>query len=122
MDDLLTEGLSESIPLDEIDIPKLALAAQDIKDVDGSLLVSIKDPKWRDHEMTIEGAFEVRGNRSAFGVGFELIDPMKNSPRQPGGSLRLVQGNIIGNGIEILERWLRPNYLSHRDILFLAWR
>ena len=32
----------------------------------------------------------------------------------------IVEGDIVRNGVEILNRWLRPDHLSHRDILVFA--
>lgn len=51
---------------------------------------------------------------------FKLLDMLKDFSNQIARRMRIIQGDVIGNGVEVAESWLGPDYLSHRDMRFLA--
>lgn len=58
--------------------------------------------------------------RAALGVGLQLRYVLEDALNQATRRQRVVQRDVIGNRIEILERRHSPNQLSHRAIRFLA--
>ena len=50
----------------------------------------------------------------------QLRHVIKNTLDQATRSRRVVQSDLVGDRIKVLERRLRPNQLSHRAIRFLA--
>jgi len=51
----------------------------------------------------------------------EQGDMTKDRPDQTARRIRVFERNMVGNGVEIARRGLRPDYFSHRAMRFSAW-
>ena len=51
----------------------------------------------------------------------KLFDVAKHPPNQLFRRFRIVQRDVVGDGIQIGKRRLGPDYFSHRAKRFLAW-
>jgi hypothetical protein len=45
---------------------------------------------------------------------------VKHPLHQTAGCFRILQGNVIREGVEVAQRKLRPNHLNYRAVRFLA--
>lgn len=50
----------------------------------------------------------------------QLLDVPEDAADEFGRGFRVLDRNVIGNGFEIGDRGLGPDYLSHRDRRFFA--
>lgn len=51
----------------------------------------------------------------------ELADGFEDAPHEFCGCGRIFQGDVVGDGVEVGQRGVRPDYFSHRASRFLAW-
>jgi len=51
----------------------------------------------------------------------ELFHMLKNPLHHPLRRLRIIQRNVVSNGIQIVKRRLGPDYFSHRAMRCVAW-
>lgn len=50
----------------------------------------------------------------------QMLKVSKHFLNKPARHLRVIQGNVVGDCVQIIECRLGPNYFSHLDIRFLA--
>lgn len=82
---------------------------------------TIENAARRLHDLAIAGLAEFLRPTAAVRVVGQLPDMVEDAFDQLGGRNRIFQGDVIGNGIQIRQRRLRPDYFSHLARRFLAW-
>ncbi len=50
----------------------------------------------------------------------KLLDVLKDSLHKTARCLRVIQSDVIGNRLEVMESRFGPDYVSHRAMRFLA--
>lgn len=81
---------------------------------------AIKDPAGRFHDLPVAPSMEFGRPRPAPWMHLKLLDVKENAPDQLTGGYGILKRNVVGNGIEVAEGRIRPDYFSHRAILALA--
>src|ERR1022692_1656446 len=97
-----------------------AFASHHIEDIDGIALASIEDPTRRFNDLAIAPAAQFIRLRSAVRMRDQLFDVLEYALNQFPCRGRVVQCNVIGDGVEVVESGLGPDYFSHRAMRFLA--
>jgi len=77
-------------------------------------VVAIQHAARRLDDLPIPGAPEFDRTAAAFRMGLELIDMSEYALHKRGRGCGIVQGDVVRDCIQIRERWLRPDYFSHR--------
>ena len=95
-------------------------SAHDVQNVNRLSVISINDTAWIFNDLTISGAGKFHRRRTAVGVSAELVHMSKYALNQPASGCGLIKSYVVGNGIEIVESRLGPNYFNHRAMRFLA--
>lgn len=83
-------------------------------------LFTIEDPAGRLDDLPIPSALKLRWFGATSRVDFELIDVLEDSLDEAPSCFRVIQRDVIGDGVEITECRLGPDYFSHRAIRCLA--
>jgi hypothetical protein len=95
-------------------------APDDMHDMHGVLLVPVDHPTgWLD-DLAVAPASELGQLRAAERMGRQLVDMPEHPPHEFARGLWVLQSDVVGDGIEIGERGLRPDHFSHRDIRLFA--
>jgi len=81
---------------------------------------AIENPAGRFHDLPIARPLKFRRFRPTAWVRLKVLDVKENSPDQLTGGQGILKRDIVGNGVEVAESRLRPDYFSHRAILALA--
>ena len=81
---------------------------------------AVKDPTRWLYDLAIARTAELRRRAATFRVRLELLDVREYPSDQFGGSGRVFQRDEVGDGVQIVKRWLGPDYLSHRAMRVLA--
>jgi hypothetical protein len=50
----------------------------------------------------------------------EMLHAVEDPPDKPFCRNRIIQGNVVGDLVELLQRRIGPDYSSHRAIRFFA--
>lgn len=99
---------------------KQLLRSHDMKYQGALAIVPIENAAWRLNDLPISRPLQLRRPATTFGVGLELLHVPKDPLNQLGSGRGIFDRNVIGNGIQIAERRLSPDYFSHRSIRVLA--
>ncbi len=81
---------------------------------------AIENPAGRFHDLPIAPTLKFRRFRPTAWVRLKLLDVKENAPDQLTGGYGILKRDIVGNGVEVAEGRIRPDYFSHRAILALA--
>ena len=82
---------------------------------------TVQDPARRLHDLPVAGALQLRDTWAAFRVRFQLLDMPEDPLHQCRRCKGILDGNIVGDGVQVVERRFSLDYLSHRAIRALAW-
>lgn len=100
---------------------QFALAPHHMQDEDAPAVISIENPARRLDDLPVAPAAQLRGPGTALRMLGKHGDVTKDGANQPARCLRVVERDMVGNGVEIVERGLGPAYFSHRAMRFAAW-
>ena len=120
---LRIEFLSVSVSSVTLDQPALAeahLTTHDVEHKHSRAVVAVKRATRRLDNLAVARSPHFRRAGTALRLLRKLLDVLKNSLHETPRRLRVVERDVIGNGLEVMESWLRPNQLSHRAMRFLA--
>ena len=97
-----------------------ALGAHDVEDENTPDILTVEDAAGRFDDLPIAPAFKLLGFGAAFRVVLKLVYVPEYFPNEPPCRFRIVQRDVIGDGVQIAERRFGPDYFSHRAMRFLA--
>lgn len=83
-------------------------------------VITVDDPTRGLNDLAITGPLELRGLVAALRMGFQLPNMLKDPPDYLRGRLRVLQSDVVSNGVQIRKGWLSPDYFSHRAMRVLA--
>jgi len=92
-----------------------------MNDVDALLLNTIENAARRDNQLAVRQTNEFIGQRAHTRESLRPFDGSHYALDEPASRCRVLQGNIICNGIQIVNRRVGPDYFSHRSSRRLAW-
>ncbi len=81
---------------------------------------AIENPAGRFHDLPVAPSWEFGQLRPSAWMHLKLLDVKENAPDQLTGGYGIFKRDIVGNGVEVAEGRIRPDYFSHRAILALA--
>lgn len=85
-----------------------------MQDNDGLAIEAIEHAaRWLD-DLPVTGPLQLLGPGAALGVVGKLLDVTENAAHELGGGDRILNGNVVGDRIEVADSRLRPDYLNHR--------
>ena len=87
---------------------------QNMDNVDDLFLYAIENTAGRNNQLAVRQAPEFMRNGANVGKSLKPFDCSQYPPDQSTSSLRFVQGHIICDRIQILNRGISPDYFSHR--------
>ena len=96
------------------------LVPHDAQDVDLLPVMSVENSTWRLDNLSIPPSLEFARFGTALGISSKVLDAPEYAPDESLCRIRIVEGNVISDGVEIGERGFRPDYLSHRAIRCFA--
>lgn len=100
--------------------PELLLGAHDVKDEHLPAILAIKDAAgWLD-DLSIAAAGQFRRARSTGREPPQLFHMFEHALDQRPRRVRVLNGDVVRDGVKIAERRLGPDYFSHRAIRALA--
>ena len=83
-------------------------------------VVAVKHPARRLDNLAISRPPKLLRPTATLRMIGQLLDVTKDALDERRCSDGVFECNVVCDGIEITQRWLRPNYLSHRARRFLA--
>lgn len=95
---------------------KLLLAAHRVQDMDRLTVIPVENAHGRRHQLTISRSLQFRWKGTHLRVSGEISDVFEDVVDKTPGGIGMFQRDIVGDGVEILERGYRPDYFSHRDM------
>ncbi len=91
-----------------------------MEDNNAPAVITIENPTRRLDNLPVTPPAKFLRLGAAFRVFHKHGNMPKDSLDQPARRLRIIECDVVGNGIEIVERGLRPDYFSHRAMRFFA--
>ncbi len=80
----------------------------------------VDDTAWKFDDLTVTRTGQLNRLRPAIRMGTELLDVRKYALNQFACGCGFIKSDVVGNGIEIVESRLSPDYFNHRAMRFLA--
>ena len=84
------------------------------------VVVAINYPTWWLDDLAVARSLELDQLTPAFGMSLQLPDMLEDTSDEQCSGIRILQRDVVADGIEVAKRWLGPDYLSHRAIRVLA--
>src|SRR5258708_11021143 len=75
---------------------------------------AVKDPARRLDNLPVSRTTELGSYGATLGMPFQLFDRLEDSLDETARGLEVVESDIIRDRVQISQRWLCRNYLSHR--------
>jgi len=91
-----------------------------MQDKDLVAVITIEDPAWRLHYLAITRLSKFWRPTATFRMVCKLLDMTENAFDQFRRSDRAFQCDVVGNGVQIRQCRLGPDYFSHLARRFLA--
>jgi len=113
-------GSSSAVTLAKVAWAQLLLTPDDMEDKHLLAIVAVEHAAWRLDDLTVARAAKLPRHRSASGINGELFYVFEDPLDEAACGFRLVEGDIVGDGIKVAQGRFGPNYFSHRDIRALA--
>ena len=113
-------GSSSPVTLAKAAEAQLPFSADDVKDKDSPTFVAVEHAAGEPDDLAIARAAKLPRHRPAFGLIGELFYVCEDPLDKATGCFRLVESDIVGDGIKVAQGRFGPNYFSHRDIRVLA--
>jgi hypothetical protein len=92
-----------------------------VEDEHLSSVHAIEDTTGRLDDLSIAVAGQFRRLRTARWKSPQLLDVAEHALDQRRGGFRVVQSDVVGDGVEVTQRRLRPDYFSHRAMRAFAF-
>ena len=96
------------------------LGAHHEQDVHMVLVVPVENAAGWFHDLSVAGPLELWRSGPASGVICQLFHVLENPSHESSGRVGIVQRDVVGDGVEICQCRLSPNYFSHRAMRRLA--
>ena len=100
---------------------KLPLLSHNIEDEDPLLILTIKNATRWNHYLPVYRIRELWWNPSGLGDICQTLDLIEDFLDQMTCGRRVIQSNVLSDGIQFLKGRRRPDYFSHLLIFSLAW-
>ena len=113
-------GSSSAVTLAKASGAHPHLPANDVKDKDPFAVVAVEHATGRFNDLAIAQAAEFPWHGAAFWMSGKLFHVREHPLYQAPSGFRVVESDVIGDGIKIAQGGFGPNYFSHRDIRVLA--
>lgn len=97
-----------------------AFAPHHAEDDDFVAVVSVEDAARGFDQLAVAPAAEFTRFGAAIGVIAELFDVPEDSLDELAGGRVIIERDVVGDGVEVVEGGLSPDYLSHRAMRFFA--
>ena len=92
---------------------KLPLLSHDIEDHNPLLILTIKNTTRRNHDLPVYRIRKLWRNPPGLGKIFQSLGLVKDFLNQMTCGGRIVQSNVLGDGVQFLKGRLSPDYFSH---------
>ena len=119
-DSRATARPSFPVRLPKLTKPKQPFNSYHVENTNPPGVGAVKDPAGRLDDLPIAGTTELGRDGSALRMPLQLFDMFEDSLDEAACSLGVVESDIIRDRVQIRQCWLRPNYLSHLAMRFLA--
>ena len=113
-------GSRSAVTLAKASGAHLHLPANDVKDKDPFAVVAVEHATWRFNDLAIAEAAEFPWHGAAFWMSGKLFHVREDPLYQAPSGFRVIESDVISDGIKIAQGGFGPNYFSHRDIRVLA--
>ena len=104
----------------EEESPEQLLGPHDVQDEDRFFVDPVEDPARRHDHFAIWRPQQFRRPLARFGEPLQLSHSCEHAFNKPPGCDRVVEGDVLGDAVQIVQRRLGPNQASHFCILRLA--
>jgi len=103
-------GLSVvSVTLDKPGLAETHLTARDVKDEDSLAVVAVENAtRCLDH-LAVTRLPHLRGTGTTLGLLHKLLNVLKNSLNKTACRRRVIESDVIGNGVEVMESRFSPD-------------
>ena len=103
-------GLSVvSVTLDKPGLAETHLTAHDVKDEDSLAVVAVENATRCLDNLAVTRLPHLRGTGTTLGLLHKLLDVLKNSLNKTACRRRVIESDVIGNGVEVMESRFSPD-------------
>jgi hypothetical protein len=89
--------------------PQPALGTHDVKDEDSLAVVAVENATRCLDNLAVTRLPHLRGTGTTLGLLHQLLNVLKNSLNKTACRLRVIESDVIGNGVEVMESRLSPD-------------